>query len=116
VVPTLLPLAVLVVVAMAVALYFILRGYKPPPRGDALPASVPITLSEPDLERLAGAAAEAIRSREPDSDVTARSLVDAVRRGSAEVTSSGVLDEVLCFRYERHEISVDRAGKVVGAR
>ncbi len=115
-IPELLPLALVIMLLSAVVLGFVLRGYKRPPRGDALPASVPLTLSEPDIARLAVPVADAIRKDAPDAGVTADAIVDAVRRGGAEITSSGVIDESLCFRVEGFEVTVDRAGRVLASR
>jgi hypothetical protein len=116
VIPELLPLAIVVMVLSGVVLGFVLRGYKRPARGDALPASVPITLSEPDIERLAVPVAEAIRESDPQARVTAAAIVDAVRRGAAEITSTGVIDESLRFRIEGFEVTVDRGGRVLDSR
>ncbi|MBL9027220.1 MAG: hypothetical protein JNL21_33805 [Myxococcales bacterium] len=112
-IPSLLPAAIVVMVAMAGVVYLLVRGFKAPPREDALPATVPISLSEPDLERLAGAVADAIRGTEPSASISASSLIDDVKSGAAKVTSNGVLDEVICFRLEGFEVRVDRAGRLV---
>lgn len=99
--------------AMAGVLYVLVRRFQAPPRGDALPASVPTSLSEPDLQRLAEAVAAAIRGAAPSEQLSADTLMEAVRDGKAEVTSTGVLDEVIRFRLEGYDVRVDRAGKLL---
>ena len=120
-IPELLPLAVLIIALSAAVLYFTLRSFKPAPRGDSLPASVPIALSEPDLERFAAAAADCLKTEEPKAEITASAIVDAIRNGRGEVKVAGMFDEHVAFRIDSgvgateagYRVTVDRAGKLV---
>jgi hypothetical protein len=121
VLPELLPLAIVVIALSAVVVFFLVRGFKPPPRGDSLPASVPIALSEPDLERFAAAAADCLKTEDPKAEITASSIVDAIKSGRGEVKVAGMFDEHVAFRLDSgvgraeagYRIIVDRAGKLV---
>jgi hypothetical protein len=113
VLPKLLPLALAVIALSAVGLFFVLRRFKPPPRADHLPASVPIALSEPDLERFAAAAAEGARSKDPATDISGDAILDAIRSGDAGVEIGGLLESHVVFRLASMTITVDRAGKLV---
>lgn len=120
-IPDLLPLAIVVIVLSAVVVVFIVRSFKSPPRADSLPASVPIALSEPDLERFAEAAADCLKAEDPKAEITAREIVDAIRTGRGEVKVAGMFDEHVAFRLDSgvgateagYRIIVDRAGKLV---
>lgn len=119
--PGLLPLAIVVIVLSAIVVFFVVRGFKPPPRPDSLPASVPISLSEPDVERFAAAAADCLKAEDPKAEISAREILDAIRAGRGEVKVAGMFDEHVAFRLDSgvaraeagYRIIVDRAGKLV---
>lgn len=112
-IPELLPLAIVVIALSAVGVYLITRGFKPPPRSDSLPSTVPIALSKPDLERFADAAADCVKAEDPKAEVTGPEIVEAIREGHGEVRVSGMFDEHVVFRWAGYQVTVDRAGKLV---
>ncbi len=120
-IPELLPFAIVIIALSAVVVFFVVRGFKPPPRADSLPASVPIALSEPDLERFAAAAADCLKTEDPKAEITGSAIVDAIRTGRGEVKVAGLFDDHVSFRLDSgvagaeagYLVIVDRAGKLV---